>query len=379
VRKNIIAGVVGLIAVLSISVSTSVYAASVIKVESVSSGSQTVLGSTVIPYKEVTLAAQLPGRVEHVAGKVGSTFSKGDLLVKIDDDDLLAKRSNVVAQINAAQASVQNAQTQYRREQVSPRSKDIGAMPGFGFPAMMDNQFTKPFFGKMMGDTDPDFNRHSDLVNSATMVSQAQSSLMQAWAALNEIDAKIKDSMAIAPFDGMILAKNVEVGDTVNPGQPLVRYGLVKYKRLKADVPSVLVNSLKVGMKVPVIINGDNKTVAKVAEIEPIADPNRHTVVVKFDLQTDVVASTGMYAEVYLPDSGSHKKSTVAIPKSSLLKGRSLPSILMVNDGRSELRVLRLGAELPDGKVIVSTGLKPGDQIIDHPPAGASEGWMPTE
>ena len=49
-------------------------------------GAPTVsLGGTVIPYKEVTLAAQLPGRVTYLAGIEGDTFKEGDLLVAIDD------------------------------------------------------------------------------------------------------------------------------------------------------------------------------------------------------------------------------------------------------------------------------------------------------
>jgi len=355
-------------------------AAEIVSVEVSTSSSQTVLGSTVIPYKEVTLAAQMPGRVELLSGDVGSTFSAGDLLAKIDDDDLVAKRNAIMAGLESAQAALKNSQAQYQREIVSPRSKDISAMPGMGMPAMMDIYFTRPFLSEMTGDTDTSYNRYSDLVSSATGVSQSRSQVMQAYAQLYELDAKLKDTSSVAPFEGMILEKFVEVGDTVQPGQPLLKYGFVKYKRLKADVPSVLVKGLRVGMVVPVVINGSTKTEAKVSQIYPIADPNRHTVVVKFDLYTNVDAAPGMYAEVYLPDSKSNGANVLVIPRTALLKGRSLDSVLVVNEkGTSELRLVRLGNEQADNKVEVISGLKPGDKIIDHPPAGKSSGWMPSE
>lgn len=358
---------------------SSLQAAQVVSVESKGSSAQTVLGSTVIPYREVTLTAQMPGRVVSLAGDVGSMINANDLIVKIDDDDLQAKRRSVLAILDSTQASLRNTEAQYRRELVSPRSKDISAMPGMGFPAMMDVFMTRPMY-EMMGDSDTDYNRYSDLLSSATGVSQAKSQVVQAWSQLNEIDAKLKDSVAVAPFNGMILQKMVEVGDTVQPGQPLVKFGDVKYKRLQADVPSIMVGSLELGMVVKVVINGKNHTKAKVAQIYPVADPTRHTVTVKFDLYTNVVAAPGMYAEIHLPDTSVDAKSVLVIPRTALLSGRSLPSVLRVGDeGKTELRLVRLGADQGGGKVAVVSGLSAGDRVVDHPPANATSGWMPTQ
>ena len=49
-----------------------------------------------------------------------------------------------------------------------------------------------------------------------------------------------------------------------------------------------------------------------------MADPNRHTVTVKFDLPVDIVAAPGMYAEVYLPERKGEDSKVVVIPKSAL-------------------------------------------------------------
>lgn len=354
--------------------------AEIVRVEATSSQSQSVLGSTVIPYKEVTLSAQIPGVVKLVAGDVGSEFKQGDVIVQVDESQLLAKRNAVLAQISIAQAALQNSQAQYTRELVSPRSKDVSAMPGFGLPAMFDIYAVRPFADSFMGNYNSDVGRYTDLMSSATGVSQAQSNLQQAVSQLQEIDAAIRDAKSIAPFEGIIMEKLVEVGDTVQPGQPLIKYGYVKYKRLQADVPSGLVGNLDQGMVVPVRIDGSVSTMAKVSQIYPIADPNRHTVTVKFDLPVDITAAPGMYAEVYLPERSKGDAKVAVIPKSALLSGRSLPSVLVVkDDNASELRLVRLGSEQGDGMVEVVSGVSPGERIIDHPPAGVSSGWMPDD
>ncbi|WGZ93943.1 MAG: efflux RND transporter periplasmic adaptor subunit [Candidatus Thiothrix putei] len=355
-----------------------VQAAEIVRVETVTSLSRSVLGSTVIPYREVTLSAQVPGAVKLVAGEAGSSFKQGDVIVRIDESQLVAKRNAVFAQISIAQAALQNAQAQYTREMISPRSKDIGTMPGFGLPAMFDMAMVRPFADSMMGNYDSDMGRYSDLMSSATGVSQAQSNLQQAMSQLQEIDAGLRDAKSIAPFDGIVLEKMVEAGDTVQPGQPLIKFGYVKYKRLQADVPSGLVSNLSEGMLVPAKIDSKTTIMVKVSQIYPVADPSRHTVTVKFDLPVDSVAAPGMYAEVYLPEGKAGDAKVVVIPKTALLKGRSLPSVLVVkNDNTSELRLVRLGAEQEDGKVEVVSGLSADERVIDKPPATASSGWMP--
>ena len=352
-------------------------AAEIIKVSSSASNSQTVLGSTVVPYKEITVTAQMPGKIISLTGEVGTRFKKGDILAKIDDSQLIAKKNTLWSQITSAQAALKNSQTQYQREIVSPRSKDITGMPGMGLPSMMDIYMTRPFY-EMMGDSDTDYNRYSDLMNSATGVKRAESQVMTIWAQLNELDTKIKDTVSIAPFEGIIMAKMVEVGDAVQPGMPLMKYGFVKYLRLRADVPSMLVSSLKKGMDVPVRIGSINKAMARVSQIYPVADPSRHTVVVKFDLPVGILASPGMYAEIFLPDS-TGGNSVITIPRTALIEGRSLPTVLVADESAktSSLRLIRLGASQGNGIVAVVSGLKAGEKIINNPPTGATSGWYP--
>ncbi len=352
-------------------------AANFVTVQSSPSNSRTVLGSTVIPYKTVVLTAQFPGRIMSIAGNVGAKFKAGSVLVKINDDALKAKKGMLEAQLQSAQAALKNSQLQYNREMISPRSKNIGSMPGMGIPSMMDIYFTRPF-ADAMGTTDTDYNRYTDLMNSATGVTQAKTQVMQAMAQLNEINATLKNTTSIAPFEGMILKKMVEEGDTVQPGQPLLTFGFIKYLRAKADVPEILVSSLRKGMIIPVKI-GERKSQARVAQIHPIADAVRHTVVVKFDLKTGINASPGMYAELFLPDANGAGGSVITIPKTALIKGRSLPSVLVLDEANNTtlLRLLRLGLDQENGRVQVITGVKVGEKIVDNPPSGALSGWMP--
>ena len=347
-----------------------------IVVQSMPSSRQMILGSTVLPYKEVTLTAQLSGQVVTLAGDVGATFTKGFPLVKINDEVLVARRKMVEAELGAAKAVLRNAQIQYKREVVSPKSKDIAKLPGMGLPAVLDLYLTQRLADRM-GTTDTSYNRYSDLMHSATNVNQAKSQFVQVWSRLNEINANLSNAISTAPFEGMILQKMVEIGDTVQLGQPLLTFGFINYLRLKAAVPSTVVGLLKHRMVVPVKING-RMSEARVTRIYPIADAVHHTVIVQFDLKIGLDVTPGMYAELFLPDARSDQHILV-IPKTVLLKGRNLPSILVLDtkNKTTKLRIIRLGEERQDGNVEVVTGLQMGEQVVNNPPLTATSGWMP--
>ncbi len=349
----------------------------IITVEAASAFNTATVSGTVIPFKEVTLTAQLPGRVKMIAGEEGDYFPQGTVLVEIDDAALRAKRKQVEAQIANASAALRNAQVQYSRELISPRSESPASMPGFGLPIMMDNVFTKNM-SQFMGMSEPGLERHADLYSAWTGINQAQSQLLQAQSALQEIDTKIRDAKSIAPFDGVILKKMVEVGDTVQPGQPLIVFGHIKYLRIQAEVPARLVSGLRKGMLVPVRLDNGVHTKARVAQIYPMADPTRHTVTVKFDLPKGVNASPGMYAELKLPEPSVGGAQKAVIPVSALIKGRSLPAVLVVtDDGSTSIRLVRLGERIGKDRVVVLSGVKPGMRIVDNPPPNAHSGWTP--
>lgn len=101
-------------------------------------GGSAIVGGTVIPFKEVTLSAQVPGRVIFLAGAEGHRATEGEVLVRIDDADLQAKRRAAVAQVYQADAGLRNSYMQYNRELYSPRQNSITGFPGMGVPATFD-------------------------------------------------------------------------------------------------------------------------------------------------------------------------------------------------------------------------------------------------
>ncbi len=338
-------------------------------------GKMTTLSGTVVPYKEVNLAAQAPGQVTYISGSEGDTYETGTTLVSISDDGIQAQRRAALAEIASARAALGNAQVQYSRELVAPRVNSITGVPGMGMPAMWDQMFTRGFSNFAGTSNNTGVERQADLYNNFASVNQAQSRLQQAHASLDTLDASLRDTRTLAPFDGVITQKLVEEGDTVQPGQPLVRFAYTKFLRLRVEVPVRLVAVLEQGMMVPARLDVRGPSVmARVAQIFPMADASGHTVTVKFDLPEGTPGGPGMYAEVRVPDHSEAYRSAPIVPVEALVWRGSFPSVFVLDDGKPSLRLVRLGVDLEDGRMTVLAGLKGGEQVILNPPVGLASG-----
>ena len=361
IRKSFLVGLLSaLIAAPGISAEN---AETVITVPSVPVGGAVSLGGTVVPFKEATLAAQLPGRVESIAGEEGDSFEEGAALVTINDDDLLAQRRAAFAQLSNAEASMRNAGVQYSRQWISPYGGQTNDMMG-GMSSMMRN-FTNPMQG-FMGGSEPRVDRHAQLYQQGTAVEQARSAIIQARARIEEIDTKLRDTRSIAPFDGVISKKLVEIGDPVQPGQPLVFFADTSQLQIRVDVPARLMPGVKMGMIVPARLDvGDVNVQARVARIFPIADPERHTVTVKLDLPPGAPGGAGMYAEVMINDINARVRDLPVVPKAALVWRGSLPGVYVVGENNQrELRLVRTGDPVGADGVAILSGLQAGERIV---------------
>jgi RND family efflux transporter MFP subunit len=329
---------------------------------------------TVSADKTLQLTAQMPGRIVRIAGKEGDRFDTGSVLVELDDAALLAKLEAASASRDAATADIRNARVQLDRELYSPRSNSAGSAPGgMGMPAMMDHVFTNPM-QNMMGMRSRGTERTSDLVSAETQLAQATTRLKTAEANIREIQSLLRDTKGVAQFSGVIQKVHVEVGDTVQPGQPLLDFSESSALVVEADLPVRLSRTLQPGQPLDVTL-GDRLLAAPVSRIHPVADPRQNTVRIELTLPGGSGATPGQYVEIRVPDNSAQVPAQLTIPKTAIITRGGLPLVYAIGrDGKARLRVVRLG-DAPDGRMqIVLSGVNVGDLLVDQPPPGLRAG-----
>jgi RND family efflux transporter MFP subunit len=235
--------------------------------------------------------------------------------------------------------------------------------------------FTRPMEG-IIGERSQGAEQWGDIYSSGVQIEQARNAMVRLQAELQALDSKLRDARSIAPFDGVIVKKFIEVGDTLQPGQPMLNYADVEYLQVEVDVPARLRPGLREGMMVNAELDVSHRRVpVRVAQVFPMADPQRHTVKIKFDLPQGV-AEPGMYAKVLVPDFNAPARANPVIPTSAIRYNGSLPGIYTLDDqGNAQLRLIRVGEPVPGGMITVLSGLRPGERILADPPPGVAAGW----
>ena len=333
------------------------------------------LGGTVIPFKEVTLTAQMPGQVNYISGIEGDMFQSGTLIISIDDDALRAQRKAAMAQWNQAAFAYQNAQAQYNRELWSPKSEQ--GMPGMALPNLMDQVFSRPM-GNAMGVGDSDVEKRADLTNAMSRVKEAQAQMQQIKAQIDEIDVRLRDTKSTAPFDGVIVKKMVEAGDTVQPGQPLLVFAKSNHLSIELNVPVNLMQGIQKGQLLMARIANSTPIQVRVAQVFPVANGQQHTVKVKMDLPLGAPAAPGMYAQVAVSNATSQNQSFPVIPSQAIIKRGSLPSVFIYDPAtqKVKMKVVRVSKAATNGMQTVLSGINEGEQIVVNPPASIISGWV---
>jgi len=167
----------------------------------VRSGNLTIRGNgTVRPKSQIILSPQVAGRVQWVSSAFasGGRFEKGDLLLRIEEADY-------VNRVDAASAAVAQRQVevlQWEEEQALAREEYQRLLAREGMDA-------------------PDSASLSSLIFREPQLQAAQAALRSAEAQLADARLALGRTRIAAPFDGLVRAKSVDVGQYVAPGQNL--------------------------------------------------------------------------------------------------------------------------------------------------------------
>ena len=128
-----------------------------------------------------------------------------------------------------------------------------------------------------------------------------------------------RKSVINAPFDGIILEKNVDSGDWVQQGKKLISIGSVNDLFIKVPVAETLLKFVIVGQKVRVIINAYNKEmIGTIDNLSPIADAKTKNVFIKIRIPMLTRVAQNMSAIVFI-STGSEQKLAM-IPRDALFK-----------------------------------------------------------
>ena len=307
--------------------------------------------AVVMPDSQVPLAFRIPGYVislRQVRGQdgrlrdiaEGDRVSRGTVLVRIRSSEYEDKVRQASSQASAAEALAIKSQLDFDRAQRLYATQSI----------------TKPDFDSARAQYD---SSHDELKSARALTSEAQVAL--------------RDTSLIAPFDGEIVKKSVDLGAFVGPGSPAA-FAIAKTDLVKivVGVPDTVVRSVKVGQPVEVAIDAfPTRTFhARISRMSSAAD----TVTRNFDVEVaipnrDHLLKVGMIGSLQWPNSQAQSRPEgVQVPLSAIVQANDgkYGVFLVSNSSNGDvarLHSVEIGA-VNGTEIAVAAGLATGDRII---------------
>jgi RND family efflux transporter MFP subunit len=194
----------------------------------------------------------------------------------------------------------------------------------------------------------------------------ARAGQAQAKAALQQAHTALGYTHILAPFDGLVTEKKVDVGALVSPGMPIFTVEDLHRYRLEATVNETDLRYVRMGQQPPVIIDavGDRELKGRVVEIVPAADAASRSFLVKIEIPPDPALRSGLFGRAQF---SRGEKSSLLIPRTAVVERGQLQGVYVLDQNRiANLRYITLGK--PSGvRVEVLAGLQAGETLVSDP------------
>jgi len=314
----------------------------------------------VVPQRKAAVAAKMTAQLVWLGVEEGSVVRTGQVIARLEDRDLKAARNQAEANLKTAHAQVAQARAELRDARLSfKRQKELLAA---GFTAQADFD-----------------QAEARLRKDEAALSAVQSATGAAAAALSAAEVNLEYTLIRAPFDGVVLTKDADVGDIVTPigaaataKAAVVTIADMSSLQVEADVSESNLEKVKVGEPCEIQLDAfpDERFAGSVHMIVPTADRTKATVMVKVRFrQLDPRILPEMSARVAFLQhavSPQEKRPRIAVAKDAVVTRGGQKMVFRVEKNRATATSVRTGVELGN-MVEITEGLKVGDKVILKP------------
>jgi len=302
--------------------------------------------STLDAKKVGIVSPKVPGTVAEVLVDIGDTVEANQVLIKLDRTNFKLGVKQVTAAYKTAISAVSQVNAQYEQAKKEYNRASI------------------------LLDKDAIARSHFDAAEAGYKTAKAalgsvRQQRNQAKAALETAKQHLKDADIRSPISGIVVYRQVEVGQSVGPGAPLMR--VVDQVFLKTDVDLPEADFTRVAVGTPTIITvdvlPDQKFHGKVEIINQMVNRMTRTFSVRIEISNpDGKLVDGMFARVKLL---TEKKTGLAIPRSALqrLPGSGTYYVFVVEKGKTFKRTIKVGT-ITDQYTEVLDGLTEGGKVV---------------
>lgn len=308
---------------------------------------------------KATISPKISGRIAEVLVDQGQTVTSGQLLIRLDDDDLQQKIKIAEATIATSEASVGRfeAETQQAESVFDQADSDYKrAQKLLSSRAISQSEFdkTREAFGIAK----------SGIARAAASLVEARQQVLLAEQSLKFDEARLADSRITAPFDGLIIERFRDPGSITVPGTPVLSLISLDQLWVSAWVDETEMGPLEPDQPARVSFRSDPKREfsGQVARLGKQADRETREFTVDVSvLELPENWAIGQRAEVYIQT--DHVEQTLVLPADFVVLQEGRPGVYVLVDERAHWQPIEIGLIGRD-RVQVDSGLVADTEVV---------------
>ncbi|MGE5569789.1 MAG: efflux RND transporter periplasmic adaptor subunit [Rhodospirillales bacterium] len=336
------------------------------------------------PLAKVEVKSKASGIVKKIFVHYSDRVKKGDILVELDKEELQARVREARAALLAAEAAEEAAVATHEKNKVEAEGPDLPFLKS----SMARAQQLKAqglIAQAVLEDAEKSYqlalNRQMTALQNISVsradIARAKAQVAQARATLDRAEEDLRNSTIVSPMDGIVLSRDVEVGDAVSSilvlgsqATKIMTLGDVSDVYVLGKVDEADIGKVYLGQPARIVVESfkDKKFVGRVTKISPLGveKDNVTTFEVRVSIHNpggELKANMSANAEIILEE----KKNVLLVPEAAVIYDRQRNTFLEIPDPASETGRRRIAVKLgiSNGvKTELVSGLKEGEQVI---------------
>jgi RND family efflux transporter MFP subunit len=328
----------------------------------------TVLNATgyVVAQRKASVASKATGRLEWLGVMEGSRVKQGEVIARLESRDVGATREQASASVKVATANFEQAQAEARdAEQNLQRTRDLAS---------------KKFISESALDI-----AVARVDKARAAARSAEAAIAVAQANLKAAEVAIDQTLIRAPFDGVVLTKNANVGDNITPFSnaldtkgAVVTMADMDSLEVEADVAESALGKIRVGQPTEIQLDAvpDQRFPGVVNRVVPTVDRAKATVLVKVKfLERDARVLPDMSAKVAFLErevAAADRKSVTALARQAVVQRDGADVVFVLKDGKAVQTRVTAGRTI--GDLVEVSGVPVGEKVVLAPSSALDDG-----
>ena len=321
----------------------------------------------VVAQRKAAIASKASGRLEWLGVVEGSVVKRGEVIARIENQDVAASLAQARANVAVARAGINQAQAEVTdAAAANRRTQDLAAQKYLSASAVDAAQ--------------------ARYLKASAAEASARAALAAAQANANVAEVALAQTLIRAPFNGIVLTKNANVGDTVTPFSSsldtkgaVVTVADMDTLEVEADVSEANLQKIRVDQPCEIQLDAfpEQRFRGVVSRLVPTVDRAKATVMTKvrfvdFDpgqglrILPEMSAKVAFLSQAVAPE--QRRPRTVVNPL-ALAKRDGKNVVFVVSEGRVRMVEVTSAETLGEALVVsgVATALRAGDKLVLKP------------